>query len=453
MTNPPMPALRQNDGLLPLAVYVHWPWCKAKCPYCDFNSHASEINEDAYVDALLGEFRSWNEPRVIGALKTDPFTPQKRRISSVFFGGGTPSLMGTENFARVIDACRKLGVIDAETEITVECNPTSFDEMRDADAFFRQLKAVGVNRISIGVQGLKQEWLTFLGRAHRVEDALATLDAALGVFDNVNADVIYGLPNQRLEEWLQQLETLTQRGLTHISAYQLTIEPNTLFFKDVRRGRWAPISGDLEADFFDATRTALQAHGYENYEISNFAKPGQACRHNVHVWQYGEYLGIGAGAHGRVISDSGIVVATQIVRQPDGYLRRMKDLADPVSLATPLNGPETIQEAVFSGLRLATGVDVESLRKRYGETAYAEAVLSRETTLLVDSGLLIERNGYLQLTERGWPLLNGVLQRILPILPPQPAASGTSMSHINPTASADTPSPNEYNHTVSVTIL
>lgn len=440
----------QKDDLLPLAVYVHWPWCKAKCPYCDFNSHASEIHEDAYVEGLLREFGEWREGKVVGGLKTPPFTPQTRRIESVFFGGGTPSLMGAENFGRVLDACRELGVIDEATEITVECNPTSFDEMRDAADFFAKLKLAGVNRISIGVQGLKQEWLTFLGRTHRVEDALATLDAALGVFDNVNADVIYGLPNQKLEDWVEQLETLCQRGLTHISAYQLTIEPNTHFFKDVRMGRWEPISGDLEADFFEATRTVLLANGYENYEISNFAKPGRACRHNVHVWQYGEYVGIGAGAHGRVVTDDGTVVATQIAKQPEGYLRRMKDLADPVSVATPLNAPETVQEAIFSGLRLAAGVDVETLQKRFGSTAYAEAVSARETTLLTDAGLLERTPSHLRLTRSGWPLLNGVLQRILPPF----THLTTSSAEVPPTTDTTDPTPTSgYNRNVTVTIL
>ena len=428
-----------DSFLKPFALYIHWPWCKAKCPYCDFNSHASNIQENDYIDGLLREFQDWNEVRSIGGNKTAAFTPTTRRVASVFFGGGTPSLISSDKLAQVIDSCRKLGVIDGSTEITVECNPTSFDEGRTAAAFFADLKAAGVNRVSIGIQGLKPEWLSFLGRTHRVEEALATLDAAQKAFDNVNADIIYGLPQQTPDEWVQQLQTLAGRGLAHISAYQLTIEKNTHFYHDVKRGLWKPISSDIEADFFDVTRTTLGANGYENYEISNFAKPGMACKHNTHVWQYGEYLGVGAGAHGRVTGINGRMIATQVIRQPEGYLKRIASGHDPVSQAITLDMPEAVQEAVFSGLRLATGVDMELLSKRFGAGACEEAISTPETLFLVNAGLLEYRNQYLALTTTGWPRLNGILERILRPLRPSPAHPS--------------PAQNEYNRNVSVTIL
>ncbi len=436
-----------SESLFPqhrtFAVYVHWPWCKAKCPYCDFNSHASEIHEDAYVDGLLKELSLWNEGRTIGGFKTPPFNATSRQVGSLFFGGGTPSLMSAEHVAKVIQACRTLGRFDEDTEVTIECNPTSFSELRHAREYLIQLKDAGVNRVSIGIQGLKQEWLSFLGRSHSVEEALGTLRHALDIFDNVNADVIYGLPDQSLDEWRNQLINLAEMGLSHISAYQLTIEANTRFYKDVKRGLWTPIHSDLEADFFDETRRVLGSMGYENYEISNFAKPGKACRHNSHVWRYGEYLGIGAGAHGRVVVTDGTPVATHVVRQPDGYLRRISDGADTLSGANPLSLPEAVQEAIFSGLRLSIGVDMEYLEKRFGEASCKEAVSYSEIDVLTLAGLLERTPQHLRLTDKGWPLLNSVLERIL--LPISSSPQGTHAS--------SSPTDSEYKKPITVTIL
>ncbi len=413
--------------LKPLAVYVHWPWCKAKCPYCDFNSHAGVILEEPYVAGLLRELEGWKRGCSLDGHDIAPFTRESHALKSVFFGGGTPSLMSAQAIGRIIEACRQLGAHDDHTEVTVECNPTSFASPEAAKRFFRDLQEVGVNRVSIGIQGLKQEWLRFLGREHNVTDALATLDAAQAVFGNVNADVIYGLPQQTLGDWQELLENLAARGLQHISAYQLTIEKNTRFHVDVKRGAWMPIDSDLEADFFDATRAVLGAGGYENYEISNFAKPGFACRHNTHIWQYGEYIGVGAGAHGRVDGTDGTRIATSVIRQPDGYLRRMNDLDTTpwtgVVQATSLSPAETAQEALFSGLRLAAGCNMENILKRTPKASYKEAISGRETEHLVASGFLEVTHGHLRLTEAGWPRLNSVLSRLLtPLATPEPPA-------------------------------
>lgn len=374
------------------------------------------------------------------------YSPATHRLKSVFFGGGTPSLMHPHNIARVLAKSADLGTFDAATEVTVECNPTSFDNVRTAQRFFEDLRAAGVNRVSIGIQGLKPEWLNFLGREHQVADALATLDAAQAVFGNVNADVIYGLPNQQLGDWIDLLETLVGRSLTHVSAYQLTIEKNTRFYADVKRGAWKPIDGDLEADFFEATQAVLTRAGYENYEISNFSRPGFACQHNVHVWQYGEYIGIGAGAHGRTVAMNGTRLATQVVKQPDGYLRRMKDLTptSPEGLvrAVALSRPEAVQEALFSGLRLKTGCHVEDIRKRSGTAFYEAGISGRETLDLISAGFLEEHRGYLRLTAKGWPRLNSVLTRLLRPLPPAAPLA----------AAAEEPAQTAYKDRVIVTI-
>ncbi|RYG61818.1 MAG: radical SAM family heme chaperone HemW [Alphaproteobacteria bacterium] len=432
--------------LKPLAVYVHWPWCKAKCPYCDFNSHAGLIQEEPYIEGLLQEIRGWAAGAVLDGREFGAFTAQTHRLESIFFGGGTPSLMQAESIGRVIAECRTLGVLDDTTEVTVECNPTSFATPEDAQRFFNDLRLAGVNRVSIGIQGLKQEWLRFLGREHSVNDALATLDAAQAVFRNVNCDVIYGLPGQTLDDWIKLLKNLSARGLPHISAYQLTVEKNTRFHVDVKRGAWAPIDADLEADFFDATRETLLGAGYVNYEISNFAKPGHACRHNVHVWRYGNYIGIGAGAHGRTTDNLGTRVATTVIRQPEGYLRRMGGSELPplqrVVQTIALTPPETAQEALFSGLRLAEGCNMENLSKHISEASCEEAISDRETALLVESGFLIRTPTHLKLTETGWPRLNSVLSRLLTALP----ASAT------PTPPLDTTPKGAYKTPLTVVI-
>ncbi|PZP40011.1 MAG: hypothetical protein DI585_02355 [Pseudomonas fluorescens] len=416
----------------PFAVYVHWPWCKAKCPYCDFNSHESTIHEETYVRAVLNDFHFWGDSGITGDHKTSPFFTSQRPIASLFFGGGTPSLMSAHSLAQIIDSCSKLGKISHNTEITLECNPTSFDSNKEAIDFFNELKSIGINRVSIGIQGLKQEWLEFLGRHHSAEESLKTLDAAQQVFDNVNADVIYGLPSQKLEEWTDQLSLLAERNLAHISAYQLTIEPNTHFFRDVRKGLWEPVSSDVEADFFDATREILSHHNYINYEISNFAKPGKHCVHNTHVWQYGEYLGIGAGAHGRVRTEDNHIIATHVIRQPDGYLRRTAN-SEPTIITHSLTAAETAQEAIFLGLRLLEGVDMESLQKTFGKQVYEEAISTSDITLLCQSGLLQIKANHLQLTQTGWPRLNAILSRILrPLNTPNTTKQNETPS--NPTA-------------------
>ncbi|MBI1308555.1 MAG: radical SAM family heme chaperone HemW [Proteobacteria bacterium] len=387
-----------------LAIYVHWPWCKAKCPYCDFNSHALEQAEggleEAYVAALGRELAGWKEK--LGGT---------RRVTSVFFGGGTPSLMGVDSVARVLNFCADLGGDLTGAEITVEANPTSASK-----TLFKGLAEAGVNRFSVGVQGLREEWLEFLGRKHAVHEALQTLEDAMEACGNVNADVIYGLPGQQLEDWTQQLEKLGKMGLTHLSAYQLTIEKNTRFFSDVRRGLWTPVDSDTEADFFAATQATLAGLGYENYEISNFSKPGKACAHNLHVWRYGDYLGVGAGAHGRVTLPDGHLVATAVVRQPQGYLTRMGEAGEALAVEKRLDAAEAMQEAVFSGLRLAAGIDTAALRKRFGKGVWGLAVDDVELARLEEGGLLRQTGTILALSENGWPKLDGILRRILPRL-------------------------------------
>jgi oxygen-independent coproporphyrinogen-3 oxidase len=399
----------------PLHIYVHWPWCQQKCPYCDFNSHAlpgkGVANQRvAYIDHLKAELAWWQ-----------PQLAAQRPIASVFFGGGTPSLMTSTEIGSVIKSLQAFGVWQNDTEVTLECNPASITEHQDQN-YFTALKAEGVTRVSIGVQGLKAEWLGFLGRGHSVENAKHTLAAAQNAVLRVNADVIYGLPTQSLPEWEDQLQQLATMGLEHIAAYQLTIEPNTAFWGQVQQGLWQPLDTDSEADFFAATRAILTARGYENYEISNFAKPGGACRHNLGVWRGEDYLGIGAGAHGGVHLANGTFVRTATRKHPEAYLKYPIIFGHPNHFATwqTPNAAQQVQDALFAGLRLSEGVALKVLCKTHGEAVFARA-LDKTALALFKQQNWLETYGVgdterLRLTPTGWPLLSGLLKELLPTL-------------------------------------
>ena len=364
-----------------LALYVHWPWCKKKCPYCDFNSHVTTtIPESEYVQALLADLK----------FQANHFGLAGQKVSSIFFGGGTPSLMSVAAVAEIINAAATVFQFE-NPEITLEANPTS-----SAAEKFKDFVGVGVNRFSIGVQGLDETELTFLGREHTAREALAVVDMALNATPNVNFDLIYGLPHQPLARWHEQLNWAVGKGVAHISAYQLTIEPNTVFYAQVNKGTWQPVDNETEADFFDLTRRVLTEVGYENYEISNFARPGFACRHNVHVWEYKPYLGIGAGAHGRV---NGFATATY--KMPESYMKNAAK--NPFAVYTQLDNQTADEERLMMGLRLAKGI-------------IPPPRFDNQINLLIKDGFL-EKNedGRTRLTPQGWPVLNGVLRKIINI--------------------------------------
>lgn len=377
-----------------LALYVHWPWCLAKCPYCDFNAHVwKDIPAQAYLDAVVADMQAM---RSLGG---------PREIVSVFFGGGTPSLMGAENTSYLIDKINDIWGLPATAEVTVECNPTS-----SSRELFQGLKAAGVNRVSIGVQSTRADWLDFLGRKHDVGQALATLDAAQEIVGNVNADLIFGLPQQRLADWLAQLEQMSARGLSHISCYQLTIEPQTHFFGQVKRGEWAPLEGDIQADFMAETETLLGSHGYQTYEISNHARDNLVCRHNLHVWRYGDYAGVGAGAHGRLTLADGRRVATQVTKHPRNYLAHAAQ-GETTFRTTELGAREVADEILLSGLRLNEGLPLERLTAFSGIKP-SHIVSEKAVAWLGAVGLLERTDGMLRLTNAGRRVMDSVLAEL-----------------------------------------
>lgn len=379
-----------------LQLYIHWPWCLAKCPYCDFNAHVwDDIPRAAYLDALRLHLRQTFE--ITG----------KRSLESVFFGGGTPSLMGAGMISDILAEVQTLWDIPATTEITVECNPTSSSE-----SLFRDLAATGVNRVSVGVQSTQDDWLAFLGRKHASCEALLTLEMALKHVGNVNADIIFGLPNQSLDRWTEQLDSLARMGLSHISAYQLTIEPQTAFWGAVKRGEWAPLDNDTQATFLTATTDLLEERGYTRYEISNFAQPGRECRHNSCIWQYGDYAGVGAGAHGRLTTPDGTLLATRATKHPRHYLEHAQK-GDNLLLTQKLSLADAWTEALLAGLRLTDGIDIPALEARLNHSSLVNFIQPEGLQLMHQMCFLEHTATRLRLTPRGRDMMDSVLGQLL----------------------------------------
>jgi oxygen-independent coproporphyrinogen-3 oxidase len=372
--------------LPPLALYVHIPWCVRKCPYCDFNSHerSGALPEPQYVDKLIGDLEAML-PSVWG-----------RRLTSVFIGGGTPSLFSPESIDGLLAAVRARLPLEPGAEITLEANPGTVEAGR-----FRGFRAAGVNRISLGVQSFDDAMLAALGRIHSVAEARRAVDAALASFDNVNIDLMYGLPGQSPEGCSSDIRTAIASGVPHASAYQLTIEPNTVFY------RKPPVlpEHDACADMQLAVEAALGEAGYEHYETSAFAKPGRRCRHNLNYWEFGDYLGIGAGAHGKV-SFPDRVTRHERIKQPNEYLQSERTITMEKTIAPS----ELPFEFMLNALRLVEGFPLALFQERTGLP-----VTSVQRTLeKAESDGLIERDWQrVRPTERGRLFLNELLQLFL----------------------------------------
>lgn len=331
------------------ALYVHWPFCKAKCPYCDFNSHVrAGVDQARWRQALLTELA-----HIAGRVG-----PQ--RVTSIFFGGGTPSLMPPETVGAVIDTAGTLWGLDPACEITLEANPTSSEA-----ALFRDFRAAGVNRISIGVQSLEDAALNALGREHSADEARATIAMAARIFDRYSFDLIYARPDQTPDAWARELQAATALMGDHVSVYQLTIEPHTQFHTLYHSGRLILPPEDDAARFYDITQEILEGAGLPAYEISNHARMGQESRHNLTYWQYGAYAGIGPGAHGRVKFD-GAYHATRTHRAPEMWLERVEAHGHGYEPFAAVDARTQFEEAFMMGLRLRDGVALDALSARIG---------------------------------------------------------------------------------------
>ncbi|WP_095011143.1 radical SAM family heme chaperone HemW [Tsuneonella mangrovi] len=374
------------------ALYIHWPFCLKKCPYCDFNSHVRDgVDVDLWQGALIAEIQ--HEADLAGG----------EELESIFFGGGTPSLMPPELVGALLaEAETRWGFADG-IEITLEANPSSVEADR-----FDDLAAAGVNRVSLGLQSLDDEALKFLGRLHDAQEGLNALETAQRCFDRVNADFIYARPGQTPDAWRHELEAALALGTDHLSLYQLTIEPGTRFATDVRLGAFAPLDDDPSADLFASTREMTTAAGLPAYEVSNHAKPGQESLHNLTYWRYRDYVGIGPGAHGRRGG-----VATTRHKKPENWVAAIERAGHGIAEERGLAAPEQASEALLMGLRLAEGVDLAELSRRFAIPE--NRLIERDRLTFYRSlGMAWERDGRIGVTEAGMPLLDALLGELVP---------------------------------------
>ncbi len=376
-----------------MALYIHWPFCVSKCPYCDFNSHVRErVDMEQWRAALLRDMTHEAE-----------LTPG-RPIASIFFGGGTPSLMPPSIVADLIAAAERHWSLAPDVEITLEANPNSVEAAR-----FGDIAAAGVNRVSLGLQALDGEALRFLGRAHGVEEGLAALDVAQRSFGRVSFDLIYARPGQSAQAWDAELARALAFGTGHLSLYQLTIEPGTRFATLAAQGALTPADPDHAADLYELTQARTAAAGIPAYEISNHARPGQESRHNLTYWRYGDYLGVGPGAHGRRGGH-----ATQRHRKPENWLGALARNGHGVQSEDLLAPEDRAREALLMGLRLGEGVDLERIARASGIAADAlidRAAASRLTAL----GLLSLQRERLRVTAAGMLLLDAILPEVVAV--------------------------------------
>ena len=345
----------------PLALYVHWPFCAAKCPYCDFNSHVRERVDAARFGAALRRELAFEAERL------EAEGQGGRPLASIFFGGGTPSLMPPEVVADIIADATRLFPPAADIEITLEANPTSVEVARLAE-----VRAAGVNRASLGVQSLDAEALRFLGRRHDVAQAMAALEAARGLFPRLSFDLIYARPGQQEAAWRAELRQALALAADHLSLYQLTIEPGTRFATEYARGAFALPDDEAAAALYFATGEEAARFGLLPYEVSNYAQPGAESRHNLAYWRYGDYIGIGAGAHQRLLLKEGLVAARRH-RGPEEWLARVEAEGHAITSTETLAPTDRAREAMLMGLRLSEGVHPDRLLARTG-VALAEAV-------------------------------------------------------------------------------
>ncbi|MCA2011845.1 radical SAM family heme chaperone HemW [Cereibacter sphaeroides] len=373
------------------ALYVHWPFCAAKCPYCDFNSHvARQIDHDRWHAAYVSEIRRWAER-----------TPG-RVLRSIFFGGGTPSLMDPETVGAVIETACDVWAPANDIEITLEANPTSVEIGK-----FRAFSDAGVNRVSLGVQALDNDALRLLGRMHDVDEAMRAWDVANEVFARTSLDLIYARQFQTAEQWRDELSRALTLGVSHLSLYQLTIEDGTAFGDRYKIGKLPGLpSEDRGADLWDITQELCIKAGLPAYEVSNHAKPGAESRHNLVYWNYGDYVGIGPGAHGRV-NENGQRLATVAASSPHAWLASI-EAEKPAVEETALHPSDQAGELLMMGIRLSDGVDLSRYERLNEAPLRVEAVRQ-----LTDLGFLRIANGKVAATDAGRPILNSLLRELL----------------------------------------
>jgi len=378
-----------------LALYVHWPFCLSRCPYCDFNAHVREtVDQVRWRNALLAELAYW-------AAET-----AGRTLTSIFFGGGTPSLMKSATVASVINDAAKHWAFADDIEITLEANPTSVEASK-----YKELRAAGVNRISIGVQALANDALNFLGRNHDRDLAIGAIKLAAKTFPRFSFDLIYARPQQTVDAWTKELREAISLAGDHLSLYQLTIEKGTPFYADERMGKLMRPEDNTAAALFDVTQEICEHHGLPAYEISNHARPGSECRHNFTYWTGGDYIGAGPGAHGR-ITINGAVFATEQIPGPENWLTAVEAQGHATRQQKIIDGNDRVEEILMMGLRLSSGLSRKVFLVRAG-LELEDALEPRRLRPLLAAKYLVLDNGGLRATKEGRLRLDAVLGALL----------------------------------------
>lgn len=373
----------------PFGVYVHWPFCLSKCPYCDFNSHVRHGGVDE------ARFLRGYEREIAAIAAQAP----GRTVSTIFFGGGTPSLMQPSTVQTILDCIGKHWSVAPDVEVTLEANPTSVEATR-----FRGFRTAGVNRISLGVQSLDDAALAQLGRLHNAQEALDAVAVARAIFPRYSFDLIYARPRQSADAWAEELKRAIAEAAEHLSLYQLTIEPDTPFFGLHRAGKLPVPDENLARDLYDLTQEICTEARLPAYEISNHARPGAECRHNLVYWRGHDYAGIGPGAHGRLTID-GRRVATETEKRPEAWLARVEASGTGTTVSERLTPGETADEYLLMGLRLAEGIDLERYSKIAGRTLDPKRI----SILREEGALETTADGRLRVTQSGFPVLDAVV--------------------------------------------
>ena len=394
-----MPASRADAPTLPapipteggFGIYVHWPFCLSKCPYCDFNSHVvANVDQSQWADALVRELTYMRE-------LTGP-----RLVNSIFFGGGTPSLMEVSTVDAVLRAIARLWHVEADVEISLEANPTSVEATR-----FRGYRAAGVNRLSLGVQSLDDKELKFLGRLHTADEALKAIGLARDIFPRLSFDLIYARPGQTPDAWARELRMALTHAVDHLSLYQLTIEEGTAFARLYEKGSFKLPDEDEAVALYELTGEICGKAGLSAYEVSNYAKPDAECQHNLVYWRYGDYVGVGPGAHGRLTTAEGRI-ATAAMKAPGAWLASFEVNDHGLETREMVSAGEQGDEMMLMGLRLKEGVSLARYERLTGHVLDEARIKS-----LVGQGLLAQSGDRIAATPEGRLVLNGVLGRLL----------------------------------------
>ncbi len=380
-----------------LSIYIHYPFCKSKCPYCDFNSHVRDgVDYLRFLQAYEKELEFF-------AAKVG-----KRKIKTIFFGGGTPSLMPIFLVAGILKKISQLWAIDKNCEITLEANPTSFESSK-----FKDLRDVGINRLSLGIQALNDDDLKFLGREHSSAEAISTIENAAKIFDNFSFDLIYARPNQSIESWVAELRRAINFGTKHLSLYQLTIEKGTKFFSQYQQKKFELPSEELSAQLYETTAQITKDAGFSDYEISNYAKKNYESQHNLVYWQGGDYIGIGAGAHSRIFFENEKNrSAIMMTNEPLAWLKRVEEQGNGIQTSQKVSAEELKQELILMGLRLKEGVSIRVFENFFDKNIKEILDISRLQTL-ENQGFIEISDNFVKIKNDKRILTNSIISKIL----------------------------------------